>query len=301
MFPKRLLSNKSFRVLKTSNQVYCFDIKHFSLTAQCSCSLCRNSIDNLLSGKAHFSSNIVQTDQKTMSIDDILQNNKRWIAKSKEDDPQFFEKLGKGQKPKFLYFGCSDSRVSSNEILGLRPGEVFVHRNVGNLVLGNDLNSLSVLEYALDHLKVTDIIVTGHYECGAVRAATQRQDLGTLENWLRAIRDVYRLHKETLSYIADENERHRRLVELNVIEQCINIYKTGIFQRRRMQSIAADKKKTLENGEATQALSTQTPRIHALVFDPKDGTLKKLDVNFESRIGSLDHIYGLYERNDTSD
>lgn len=176
---------------------------------------------------------------------------------------------------------------------------MFVHRNIGNQVPGNDLNALSVLEYAVGHLGVTDIIVTGHYECGAIRAATSRQDLGMLENWLRLIRDVYRLHKDYLDLINDDELRHRTLVELNVIEQCLNLYKTGIVQRKRIQtrtnlmlendSASEDKKRTTKEIE-----QDVYPRIHGMVFNPADGILKKLPVNFERRVGSLDHVYGLY-------
>jgi carbonic anhydrase len=190
------------------------------------------------------------------------------------------------QKPKFLYFGCSDSRVPANSILGLGPGEVFVHRNIANMVPTNDLNALSVLEYAVAHLGVKDIIVAGHYDCGGVRAATKRQDLGLLEHWLRLIRDVYRLHKDHLDHIANLEERHHRLVELNVIEQCLNLYKTGVVQRKRLETAAA-------TGGAEIY-----PRIHAMVFNPGEGILKKLDVNFEQRVGSLEHIYSIYDQED---
>lgn len=218
-------------------------------------------------------------------INEILKKNKRWVASMTEKDPEYFVKLGRTQKPKFLYFGCADSRVPANEILGLGPGEVFVHRNVGNLVPGNDLNALSVLEYGVDILNVTDIIVTGHYDCGAIRAATNRADHGMLENWLRLIRDVYRLHRDYLDSIEDETEFHRKMVELNVIEQCINVYKTGVVQRKRLkhrQSGASGKTEDL------------MPRIHGFVFDPSVGILRKLSINFSNRVGSLEHIYRLY-------
>lgn len=217
---------------------------------------------------------------ESLNIDDILSRNKKWAQGIKDKDPLYFQKLSQIQKPKFLYFGCSDSRVPANDILGLRPGDVYVHRNVGNLVPGNDLNSLSVLEFAVEHLEVTDIIITGHYDCGAIKAATSPNDLGILENWLRLIRDVYRLHRDYLDSIEDDREFHRKLVELNVIEQCINVYKTGVVQRRRINSS--------KKGEEA------TPRIHGLVFDPSEGILRKLKVNFAARVGSLEHIYGLY-------
>jgi carbonic anhydrase len=172
------------------------------------------------------------------------------------------------------------------------PGEVFVHRNIGNQVPGNDLNVLSVLEFAVGHLGVTDIIVTGHYSCGAVKAATSRQDLGTLENWLRLIRDVYRLHKDYLDLIKDPEQLHRTLVELNVIEQCLNIFKTGVVQRKRAQT----RKELMDAGKNKQEVKDGVfPRIHGMVFNPAEGILRVLPVNFQQRVGSLDHIYGLYE------
>ena len=185
-----------------------------------------------------------------------------------------------------MYKRQSDSRVPANYILGLEPGDVFVHRNVGNLIAGNDLNALSVVEYAVNYVGITDIIVTGHYDCGGVRAATKRQDLGLLEHWLRLIRDVYRLHKDHLDHIANLEERHHRLVELNVIEQCLNLYKTGVVQRKRLET------------EAASGGAEIYPRIHAMVFNPGEGILKKLDVDFEQRVGSLEHIYGMYDQKD---
>ncbi len=171
------------------------------------------------------------------------------------------------------------------------PGEVFVHRNIGNQVPGNDLNVLSVLEFAVGHLNIKDIIVTGHYDCGAVRAASSRQDLGTLENWLRLIRDVHRLHKDTIGNILDSDTRHKALVELNVVEQCLNVFKTGVVQRKRIQV-----RKELEAaGKSASEIEAEVyPRIHGMVFNPKDGHLKPIPVDFNRRIGSLDHIYGLY-------
>jgi carbonic anhydrase len=236
-----------------------------------------------------FSSSSKENDVTTsknknnINIEKLLANNKAWVKNRRDADPEFFNRLGQRQAPKYLYFGCSDSRVPANEILGLGPGEVFVHRNVGNLVPVNDLNALSVLEYAVDHLGVTDIIVTGHYDCGAIRAATSRQDLGMLENWLRLVRDVYRLHKDQLDLLEDAEEKHLRLVELNVVEQCLNLYKTGVVQRKRIQTHAQS------NG------TEHHPRIHGMVFNPSDGILKKLSVDFRQRVGNLDHIYGLYD------
>jgi carbonic anhydrase len=210
-------------------------------------------------------------------VEKLLSNNRKWVEARTKHDKDYFVRLGKGQQPKYLYFGCSDSLVPL-EVLGLEPGEVLVHRNVGNLVPSNDLNALSVLEFGVTHLGITDIIVAGHYQCGAIRAATSRQDLGTLENWLRLIRDVYRLHKLDLDKIKDDNELlHRKLVQLNVIEQCLNIYKAGVVQRTRLQ---------------TRDAAEVTPRIHGMVFDPSNGIMSTLPIDYETRIGSLDRIYG---------
>lgn len=181
------------------------------------------------------------------------------------------------------YIGCSDSRVPANEILGLKPGEVFVHRNVGNLVIGSDLNVLSAVEFAVQFLEVKHIIVTGHYDCGAVHAALKHHDLGLLENWIRHIRDVYRIHHDDLDMIASEKMKHRRLVELSVVEQCVNLFKTGVVQRKRKEYI-----------EAHPNSPNTYPMVHGMVFDPKDGRLKKLPVNFQGMVRNYQHIYNLY-------
>ena len=242
----------------------------------------KNNNKSLFTAGRAFTTGLEDAGQR--QIDKILGNNKVWVNKRLQEDHDYFKKLGQVQRPKILYIGCSDSRVPANEILGLGPGEVFVHRNIGNQVPGNDLNALSVIEYAVGHVGVTDIIVTGHYDCGAIRAATTRQDLGLLENWLRLIRDTYRLHKEHLDHIDDLEERHCRLVELNVTEQCLNIYKTGIVQRKRFET--RDKLGAAE----------MYPRIHGLVFKPSDGILKQLPIEFDKRVGSLQHIYNLYSK-----
>ena len=183
--------------------------------------------------------------------------------------------------------------------VGNRPGEVFVHRNVGNCVPGSDLNVMSVLEYAVAHLKVTDIIVAGHYDCGAVKAALSRQDLGILENWIRHIRDVYRLHQDYLDSIVDSEDRHRSLVELNVIEQCLTIYKTGVVQRTRMNARDEFLQKLEDNGsEKVSDINKHDeiyPRIHGMVFNPYDGLLVPLKVDLNKRAADFDHIYGLYD------
>ena len=162
----------------------------------------------------------------------IFENNREWAEHKKELDPDYFRRLSRSQNPSYLYIGCSDSRVAVEELMGLEPGEVFVHRNVANLVIGMDLNVSSTIEYAVSHLKVKHIIICGHYNCGGIRAAMLPQDHGLMNPWLRNIRDVYRLHKDELDAIEDEHQRYDRLVELNVQEQCINVIKMDCVQVR---------------------------------------------------------------------
>jgi carbonic anhydrase len=215
-------------------------------------------------------------------ITKLLFDNKKWVDDSKAKDPNFFHKIGGKQVPKYLYIGCSDSRVPANEILGLGPGEVFVHRNVGNLVNGSDLSVLSVIEFAVKVLEVKHIIVTGHYDCGAVIASTKNQDLGLLENWIRNIRDTQRIHKDVLDELDTEEERHQCLVELSAIEQCYTVFKVGAVQQKRKETSVASGGKEI------------WPQITAMVFDPKDGLLKKLPVDFEKSIEGYHKIYDLY-------
>lgn len=178
----------------------------------------------------------VQRDEADETLGWLFEKNQEWIQEMKKQDPEFFVRLGKGQKPKFLWVGCSDSRVPANQICGLGPGEVFVHRNVANLVSNNDLNFLCVLEYAVKILDVDHIIVCGHYDCGGVRASLENRDLGIIENWISNIRDVQRLHQNELKEFTDPEQKLRRVVELNVIEQCLNIFKMSAVQKRRETS-----------------------------------------------------------------
>ena len=218
-----------------------------------------------------------------ITLDTLLERNKRAVADIKQKDPNFFNELGKPQHPKFLYFGCSDARIAADTLLGLKPGEVFVHRNLGNCVPGGDLNSLSVLEYAVGALDVQHIIVGGHYDCGAVRAAMSRKEHGLCENWFRGIRDVYRLHVAELDAIEDLEERHRRFVELNVMEQCLNLYKTSVVQAKRL--------KTFQD----ETIPFSYPKIHGVTFDPASGLLKRLPLDFKKTIRDFQHVYDLYE------
>lgn len=166
-----------------------------------------------------------------MDINKIFENNKEWVAGKLSVDPDYFKNLAKGQDPKVLFIGCSDSRVTAEELMGLHPGEVFVHRNISNMVISTDLNMNSVVDFAVNHLNVEHLVICGHYFCGGVKAAMQPKDLGILNPWLRNIRDVYRIHKDELNSISDENQRYNRLVELNVQEQCINLIKIASVQK----------------------------------------------------------------------
>ena len=190
----------------------------------------------------------------------LLENNKTWVKEQLALDPNYFEKLSKGQSPEYLWIGCSDSRVPANQITGTEPGEVFVHRNIANMVVHTDMNMLSVLSYAVEVLKVKHIIVCGHYGCGGVIAAMKNQQFGLIDNWLRHIKDVYRYHHTELDAIEDENERARRFVEVNVQEQVHDLGKTSIVQNawRRNQPL----------------------HIHGWVYDIKDGLINDLNVTF---------------------
>lgn len=203
----------------------------------------------------------------------LLLENKAWAAEKVSDDPDFFNRLANLQTPDFLWIGCSDSRVPANEITGTRPGEIFVHRNVANMVVHTDLNLLTVLEYAVNHLKVKHVIVCGHYNCGGVKASMTQHNFGIINKWLRNIKDVYRFHREELDAIADEEKRADRLVELNVQEQVMNLAKTSIIQKAWKNE--------------------QRPQLHGWVYGLKDGLINPV---FEMEAGT--HIDNLYEFDD---
>jgi carbonic anhydrase len=208
-----------------------------------------------------------------MNLDKVFQNNKQWIKDKLAINNHYFEELGKGQSPNLLYIGCSDSRATAEELMGAKPGEVFVHRNIANMVISIDLNVMSVLNYAVDHLKVKHIVVCGHYACGGVKAAMQSGDLGILNPWLRNIRDVYRIHKNELNAIEDEEKKYDRLVELNVKEQCVNLIKTAAVQK---------------------AYRARGLQVHGWVFDVHTGKLIDLKINFEKYLKDIMEIYHLY-------
>lgn len=199
----------------------------------------------------------------------LFANNRAWAREAVDRDPGYFERLVAQQTPRYLWIGCADSRVPANQILGLDPGEVFVHRNVANLVIHTDFNCLSVVQYAVDVLKVTDVIICGHYGCGGVLAALGQQSFGLIDNWIRNIRDVARRHEAELAAL-EEPKRGTRLVELNVMQQVENLGHTNLIQDAwgRGQSVT----------------------IHGLVYSLKDGLLRDLDVNIDNK-SQLDSIY----------
>ena len=205
-----------------------------------------------------------------MDIKKIFENNRNWIAKKLESDANYFEKLSDGQTPEFLYIGCSDSRVSAEDLMGLEPGKVFVHRNIANMVPNTDLNSMSVINYAVTSLKVNHIVVCGHYGCGGVLAAMQQADLGILNPWLRNIRDVYRIHRDELDAIENQDEKYKRLVELNVQEQCINVIKTAEVQRANRQ---------------------RNLKVYGWVFDIHTGKLIDLKIDVDAIFKEITKIY----------
>jgi len=207
-----------------------------------------------------------------MDIQQIFKNNSTWVNKKLNLDSNYFKNLSKGQNPDILLIGCSDSRVQVEELMGVQPGDVFIHRNIANLVPNADVGTMSTITYAVKHLKVDHIVVCGHYYCGGVKAAMESANLGILNAWLRNIRDVYRLHKDELNQITDETKRYKRLVELNVQEQCINIIKTAVVQSAFLEGKII---------------------VHGWVFDIHSGKLIDLEINFRELIEDVMDIYRL--------
>jgi len=203
----------------------------------------------------------------------VFENNRRWVEEKRAADPEFFTRLARGQTPQFLYIGCADSRVPANEIMGLEPGQVFVRRNIANLVVNIDVNANSVIQYAVEQLKVRHIVVCGHYGCGGVKAALQSEDMGLLNGWLREVRDVYRLHEKELNSIADDQARYDRLVELNVHEQCVNVIKTAFVQKSYRRH--------------------GFPIVHGWVYHLDEGLLRDLEIPFVEVLDRVREIYHL--------
>jgi len=247
----------------------------------------RNDISNLLkNGPSESDDKLNLDDNRSRSTSDLIWekpvnqfqqiflNNKRWVQTCLQEDPEFFSKLAVGQNPQFLCIGCSDSRVPAQEIMGMKAGELFLHRNIANLVVNSDINLLSVLDYSINFLDIKDIIVLGHYGCGGVQAALTKQDHGLVSHWLRNIRDVHRLHQDELLAIRDEKKRLQRMVELNVMEQCINLFGNSIVQK-------------------AQSLKGY-PRIHGMVYDISNGYLRELDIDFRPLLKKYRDIYSVY-------
>ena len=207
-----------------------------------------------------------------MRIDQIFKNNKNWVNEKLNINPDYFKELAADQNPNILYIGCSDSRVASEELMGASPGDVFVMRNIANMVSSLDVSAMSIIKYAVSELEVKHVIVCGHYECGGVKAAMESTDLGILNPWLRNIRDVYRMHSDELNVIACEAEKYKRLVELNVQEQCINILKTSDVQI---------------------AIRNRKLTVHGWVFDIHTGKLIDLKIDFPEILKEIRKIYHL--------
>lgn len=207
-----------------------------------------------------------------MEIKEIFENNRNWIQEKLKKDSNYFSNLSKGQTPEILYIGCSDSRVAAEELMGASPGDVFVHRNIANMVPNTDSSAMSVINFSVVHLKVKHVVVCGHYYCGGVKGAMQSKDLGVLNPWLRNIRDVYHIHQKELDGIIDEEQRYKRLVELNVREQCINVLKTE---------------------EVQKAFVDNKIMVHGWVFDIHSGKLIDLDIDFSQIFKDEMKVYHL--------
>ena len=208
-----------------------------------------------------------------MDLEKIFSNNKDWVAQKLKVDPDYFTKLSAGQSPEYLYIGCADSRVTAEDLMGMQPGQVFIHRNIANLVVSTDTNINAVVQYAIEHLKVKHIIICGHYECGGIKAALNPSDMGQLNSWLQTLRDVYRLHQKELDSIIDTQKKFDRLVELNVQEQCMNIIKIDHVQRAWYK--------------------TGFPKIYGWVFDVRTGNLIDLQLDVVNIFSEIRSIYDL--------
>lgn len=195
------------------------------------------------------------------SLDHLFKNNRLWAADMTRDDPEFFRRLSEQQSPHYLWIGCSDSRVPANQIVGLMAGEMFVHRNVANVVVHTDLNCLSAIQFAVDALRVEHVIVCGHYGCGGVLAALQDSRLGLIDNWLRHVQDVQNKHRAEIEALKTEAERHRRLCELNVIEQVASVSQTTIVREAWSRG--------------------QNLTVHGWIYDIADGLLRDLEVSID--------------------
>jgi carbonic anhydrase len=221
----------------------------------------------------HDEPRVKQKKSAVLPHEQLLINNREWAKEEALKDPEFFHRLAQVQSPKFLWIGCSDSRVPADRITGTQPGEIFVHRNIANMVVHTDINLLAVLEYAVFHLKVEHIIVCGHYNCGGVKAAMTQHNFGIINKWIRNIKDVYRIHRDEIDYQTKEDERLNRLIELNVQEQVMNLAKTSIVQKAWKEH--------------------KRPHLHGWVYGLEDGLIKPI-----CEMDHEDHLDPLYEFDD---
>ncbi|NVO09561.1 MAG: carbonic anhydrase [Bacteroidales bacterium] len=210
---------------------------------------------------------------KSERYDKIFEYNRQWVESKSKNDKNYFTQFGESQSPDFLYIGCSDSRVPANTITGIEVGDLFVHRNVANIVSNNDLNVQSVIQFAVEYLEVKHIIVCGHYGCGGIKAALKQESFGLLDNWLRNIRDIYRIYYKELELITPFENKIDRLVELNVIEQCKNIIKTSYVQKSYLQK--------------------GFPTVHGWIYKTKTGELADMNVDFKKTLKEVQKVYKL--------
>jgi carbonic anhydrase len=241
-------------------------IKEFRISCQ------EKNIELIIGGILNMDTKEEVNKQIEESYNKLFENNKKWVKEKTDFDPSYFKNLSKGQKPEYLFIGCSDSRVPANEITGTDPGEMFVHRNIANMVVNTDINLLSVLQYSVEVLNVKHVIVCGHYGCGGVKAALEAQPLGLIDKWLRNIKDVYRLHRVEIEAETDPEKKHRLMVELNVREQVFNLMKTSFVQKNRELY--------------------GFPQVHGWVYDIADGYINDLNINIDDSLGVND-IYKL--------
>lgn len=210
---------------------------------------------------------------KSERYDKIFEYNRQWVESKNRSDKNYFTQFGESQSPDFLYIGCSDSRVPANTITGIEVGDLFVHRNVANVVSNNDLNVQSVIQFAVEYLEVKHIVVCGHYGCGGIKAALKQESFGLLDNWLRNIRDIYRIYYNELELITSFEEKIDRLVELNVVEQCKNIIKTSYVQKSYLQK--------------------GFPTVHGWIYKTKSGELVDMNVDFKKTLEEVQKVYKL--------
>ncbi|CAM9537647.1 unnamed protein product [Chrysoparadoxa australica] len=237
---------------------------------------CAKHMPRRLRARGFTQTKNVQLPQKEApSVEDLLKNNAKWVEERTSSDPDYFKRMASTHKPEYFFIGCSDARLSVQQMLGCEAGELFIHRNIANMVVNTDLNFMSCLTYAVEYLKVKGIILCGHYGCGGVKAAMTNNDHGIIEPWLMGIRDVARYHRKELATVEDEDERHKRLVELNIQEQALKLYANPVVQKAQV--------------------TRGGPPIHAFCYDVGEGKVRKLDVDFNAVIDKYRNVYSMYD------